>query len=156
MKFIVFGNGIAGINTAMAIINENASVKYVYEYGDEKLAVKIGGIRFFPDKCKEIDLLDEYMPDVVISSGWQRKITSDILENWECYNIHPSLLPKYRGIGTLERQLREHEPIGGLTMHKMDTNFDTGPIYKQLSYKISKDDNIKSLLNKNYIYIYIE
>lgn len=53
-----------------------------------------------------------------------------------CYNIHFSLLPKYRGIAPLFWQIKNGDPKGGITVHKMDSGFDTGPIVAQLPVEI--------------------
>lgn len=154
MKCIVLGNGIAGINVALVLSKLGVSVTYVYQFGEESLVKRLNGIKFGSEIHDEKCLVTMYLPDFIISSGWNRKLIPDVLKLVDCYNIHPSLLPEYRGINAIERQIKDHVHYSGLTLHKMDENYDTGPIYLQYKYRVNDCDTIKSLLVRNHIYIY--
>ena len=89
-------------------------------------------------------LLDRNI-DVAIVYGWPYIIPTDILNVITFYNIHPSLLPKYRGPIPLQFQLLNREKQGGITIHKVTKEIDAGPIAKQKPFPISDSDDIKSL-----------
>ena len=64
-------------------------------------------------------------------------------------NTHPSLLPRYRGPNPLFRHFMNGETKGGLTVHRMDAGFDTGPILAQRAVEITPDDDIDSSVPKH-------
>ena len=63
-------------------------------------------------------------------------------------NIHPSLLPKFKGLNTHKRVLKSKEKYSGCTVHYVSPALDSGKIILQKKIKISKNDNIKTLEKK--------
>ena len=63
-------------------------------------------------------------------------------------NIHPSLLPKFKGLNTFERILKNNEKKTGCTVHYVNEKLDNGKNIVQKSFFISKNDNIKILKEK--------
>ena len=63
-------------------------------------------------------------------------------------NIHPSLLPKYKGLNTHERALNNNEKYSGCTVHFVNSKLDSGRIILQKKVKISKNDTKVSLNKK--------
>ena len=63
-------------------------------------------------------------------------------------NIHPSLLPKYKGLNTHQRALSNSEKYSGCTVHFVNSRLDAGKIILQKKVKISKFDTAKSLAKK--------
>ena len=63
-------------------------------------------------------------------------------------NIHPSLLPKYKGLNTHKRALENNEKFSGCTVHYVTSKLDSGKIIMQKKTNISKNDNVKSLKKK--------
>ena len=76
---------------------------------------------------------------VVVSYGM--KLPQEFLSapKWGCINVHPSLLPRWRGAAPLERAIEAGDRIGGVTIIKMDQGIDTGPILAQESCPIPED-----------------
>ena len=91
-------------------------------------------------------------PDFIISSWFHRKIPKRIIDipKMAAVNIHPSLLPKYRGATPIEWCIKNKEKVTGITLHKLDTEFDTGNILWQHEVPIGCDDTstdvIKNML----------
>jgi methionyl-tRNA formyltransferase len=77
-------------------------------------------------------------PDVLLVFTFGYKIPRVLLDipPLGTYNVHFSLLPKYRGIAPLFWQIKNGDLNGGLTIHKMDVGFDTGPVVSQLPVAI--------------------
>ena len=75
--------------------------------------------------------------DVVFSVGYLKKIESKIIENYEIINLHPSLLPKYKGLMTHKRMLINNENIYGYSIHKVTKYLDDGEIISQNQQSIS-------------------
>ena len=69
--------------------------------------------------------------DVVFSVGYLKKIESEIIKNYEIINLHPSLLPKYKGLMTHKRMLINNEIKYGYSIHKVTKYLDDGEILSQ-------------------------
>ena len=69
--------------------------------------------------------------DVIFSVGYLKKIESEIIENYEIINLHPSLLPKYKGLMTHKRILINNEIKYGYSIHKVTKYLDDGEILSQ-------------------------
>jgi len=65
--------------------------------------------------------------------------------NGKILNIHPSLLPKYKGLDTHARALKNNDKYSGCTVHLVNSKLDSGKIILQKKVKIYKNDNIKTL-----------
>ncbi|RMH00416.1 MAG: hypothetical protein D6706_03950 [Chloroflexi bacterium] len=86
------------------------------------------------EKAQEtLSLLKTLHPDVVVTACWPRRIPVETLAvpEYGFWNVHPSLLPDYRGPAPLFWQWRAGEPHMGVTLHQMDTTLDTGAIVAQ-------------------------
>ena len=64
-------------------------------------------------------------------------------------NIHPSLLPKYKGLNTHKRVIKNKEKYSGSTVHLVTSKLDSGKIILQKKIKISKNENEKKFRKKN-------
>ena len=79
---------------------------------------------------------------MILSKKFIKKFTKPIL------NIHPSLLPKYKGLNTHERVIKNKEKYTGATVHLVSEKLDSGKIILKKKIKISKYDNDKTLEKK--------
>jgi len=95
----------------------------------------IPSIRFTSNYAQNIDEIKAFCPDMIIASCYPRKLPDSILSipRFGCFNIHPSMLPAYRGPVPLFWQLRSAEKNLGVTLHRMTNKFDAGDIVKQKS-----------------------
>ncbi|MDA0222053.1 MAG: phosphoribosylglycinamide formyltransferase [Proteobacteria bacterium] len=98
----------------------------------------------------EIDLnkmLEDANPDIICLAGFMRILTPAFMDKWQgcILNIHPSLLPKYRGLNTHERALDAGDAEHGCTVHEATGALDDGPILGQARLKILRDDTPDSL-----------
>ena len=75
--------------------------------------------------------------DLVFSVGYLKKINSEIIENYGVINLHPSLLPKYKGLMTHKRMLINNETRYGYSIHKVTKYLDDGEILTQNRRNIS-------------------
>ena len=92
-------------------------------------------------------MLRELKPDLIYVTGFPWRLPADLLSlpRLGSINTHPAALPKYRGPNPLYWHLVNGEPEIGLTVHRMDTEFDTGPILAQASMPIDPDWYIEDL-----------
>tara|TARA_B100000579_G_scaffold399385_1_gene380293 strand:+ start:42 stop:620 length:579 start_codon:yes stop_codon:yes gene_type:complete len=78
----------------------------------------------------------------ILSKNFIKKFNKPIL------NIHPSLLPKYKGLNTHERVIKNKEKYSGSTVHLVSDKLDSGKIILQKKIKVSKNDSIKTIEKK--------
>ena len=105
---------------------------------------------FSLDNEKEIEYLKKINPDLVVVVAYGKLIPSKILdiEGIKFINIHPSLLPKWRGAAPIQRSLIEMDKETGISIMKIVSKLDAGPYMSQIKIKIDKDDNYQSLSEK--------
>lgn len=94
--------------------------------------------------------LDKAAPDIVCLAGFMRILTPGFTEGWagRMLNIHPSLLPKYKGLHTHQRALEASDTTHGCTVHEVTGELDGGPILGQATVEIAPDDTPDSLAAK--------
>ncbi|WP_333714640.1 phosphoribosylglycinamide formyltransferase [Yoonia sp.] len=81
-------------------------------------------------------------PDIICLAGFMRILTPDFTAGWDgrMLNIHPSLLPKYKGLHTHARALAAGDAEHGCTVHEVTAALDDGPILGQARIKVQPDD----------------
>ncbi|MCG8673065.1 MAG: phosphoribosylglycinamide formyltransferase [Pseudomonadales bacterium] len=89
-----------------------------------------------------IDAIDEHNPNLVVLAGFMRILTEEFVNHYagKLINIHPSLLPKFKGLNTHQRALDEGEAIHGCSVHYVTFELDGGPIIGQRSVAIETND----------------
>lgn len=94
-----------------------------------------------------VETLKEHGVQWVIMAGWMRIVTEIILSAFpnRVINIHPSLLPSFRGIRGVEEALEAGVKITGCTVHLANLEVDTGPILVQAAVPVLPDDTPESL-----------
>jgi phosphoribosylglycinamide formyltransferase-1 len=92
-------------------------------------------------------LIDEYQPALVILAGFMRILTPSFVSHYQgrLLNIHPSLLPKYRGLHTHQRVLESGDRQHGASVHLVTEELDGGPLILQVTVPIEPDDDEASL-----------
>ena len=97
-----------------------------------------------------LDDLIKVNPELIVLAGFLRKIPKKIIEIFKnkIINIHPSLLPKYKGLNTHERVINNGERFTGCTVHHVNKFLDSGKIVIQKKIRIDKNDNPKSIEKK--------
>ena len=92
-------------------------------------------------------VIDSYQPDLVVLAGFMRILTPDFVRHYagKMINIHPSLLPKYKGLHTHKRVLEAGDTEHGLTIHYVTVDLDSGPILTQVRVPVQADDTEQTL-----------
>ena len=87
---------------------------------------------------------------LICLAGFMKILSKDFITSFKgkILNIHPSLLPKYKGLNTHQRAISNNEKYSGCTVHFVNSRLDSGKIILQKKVKISKFDTAKSLANK--------
>lgn len=86
-------------------------------------------------------------PDIVCLAGFMRVLTEGFVSHWSgrMLNIHPSLLPKYRGLHTHARALEAGDTEHGCTVHEVTAELDDGPILGQARVPVTPGDTPDTL-----------
>lgn len=91
--------------------------------------------------------LDAYTIDLICLAGFMRILTPHFINQWsdQIINIHPSLLPKHKGLNTHERALEAGDSESGCTIHYVVPEMDSGPVILQKHVPVHEDDTPDTL-----------
>jgi len=91
--------------------------------------------------------LKKYNINLICLAGFMKILSKKIINKYKnkILNIHPSLLPKYKGLDTHKRVLKNNEKFTGCTVHVVNSNLDSGKIILQKKIKVLKKDDENSL-----------
>ncbi len=94
-----------------------------------------------------IDVLNQYNVDLVIMAGWMRIVTQVLINVFpeRILNIHPSLLPSFKGIHAINQAFDYGVKITGCTVHLLSLEVDSGKIIKQAAVEVLADDTLETL-----------
>jgi len=87
---------------------------------------------------------------IICLAGFMKILSDKFIKNFngKILNIHPSLLPKYKGLNTFEKIIKNKETLTGCTVHYVNKNLDGGKILLKKSFEIFKKDDINKLKSK--------
>jgi len=124
-----------GIQYAKKSKISNIIVKYINKKKFEKRLLK---------------LLKGNKVELICLAGFMKILSADFIKNvnMPILNIHPSLLPKYKGLNTHYRAIKNNEKYSGATVHIVNKKLDSGKIILQERVKILKSDNEENLKSK--------
>lgn len=117
------------------------------------LALKYHLPVFQPNTLKNLDVVDnlqKLQPDLMIVFAYGLILPAEILAvpRYGCFNIHTSLLPKWRGAAPMQHAILAGDTITGINIIKMDAGLDTGDVYYSASCPIADTDTASSLGDK--------
>ena len=97
-----------------------------------------------------LQILKKNKISFICLAGYMKIVSSKLTKKYhnKIINIHPSLLPKYKGLNTHQRVLQSNEKYSGCTVHLVNSRLDSGKIILQSKIKIYKKDTPKSLATK--------
>lgn len=97
-----------------------------------------------------IKQIQAFSPKLIVMAGFMRILSADFIGHFpgQILNIHPSLLPKYKGLNTHQRVLEAKELDHGVSVHFVTEELDGGPIVAQIKVPVLSTDNVESLTNK--------
>ena len=102
------------------------------------------------DEKKILFELKKNRIDLICLAGFMKILSKTFINNFngKILNIHPSLLPKFKGLNTHERAIRNKEKYSGCTVHFVNSKLDSGKIILQDKVRINKNETPKSLAKK--------
>lgn len=168
MKIAVFASGFGSNFQAIAeaVNTRQLAAEIALLFCDKKAApvikkaheLMVPVISFSPNDFKSkamyeaeiLHLLEEEQIDLVVLAGYMRIIGATLLEEYanRIINIHPSLLPAFPGLNSIQAAFEAQVNETGVTIHYVDKGVDTGPIIAQEMIKIEEEDTLASLETK--------
>ena len=99
------------------------------------------------DEDEIIALFNAYEVDMIVMAGWMRIVSKKFCDEFagRIINLHPSLLPKYKGLHAVEQAIQAGEEETGCTVHFVNEYLDSGAIIKQQVVPILPSDTVESL-----------
>ena len=118
--------------------------------GAQKRADRLGikSIRIASkDEHLIIKIFEAHQVDLIVMAGWMRVVSKKFCEAFagRLINLHPSLLPKYKGLHAIEQAMKAGETETGATVHFVTEELDSGAIIKQQPVPILPGDTVESL-----------
>lgn len=106
--------------------------------------IESNGLNF---EIELIKILMEYEIKIICLAGFMKILSKRFVEkfNGRILNIHPSLLPKYKGLNTHARALASNDPIAGCSVHLVTAELDGGPVLAQTEVSIEKNETAESV-----------
>lgn len=97
-----------------------------------------------------IDIIDTFNPHLVVLAGFMRILSADFVRHYQgrLLNIHPSLLPKYKGLHTHQRALEAQDREHGCSVHFVTEELDGGPLVVQAVIPVEPEDTPSSLAQR--------
>ena len=148
IKFSFKKNSPIAINLIISNKSDAKGLKYANQQKIEKKIINF--IRPKESEKKIINLLAKKKITFICLAGFMKILSNNFLKwfNGKVVNIHPSLLPKYKGLDTHKRVLKNNEKFSGCTVHYVTAKLDSGKIILQKKIKIGKTDKENTLRKK--------
>ena len=118
--------------------------------GAQKRAERLGinSIRIASkDEDDIITIFDAYNVDLIVMAGWMRVVSKKFVESFpgRIINLHPSLLPKYKGLHAIEQAIKAGESETGCSVHFVTEELDSGAVIKQQVVPILPGDTVETV-----------
>ena len=134
------------------LIISNTRLAKGLKYADQfKIKKKIFNFKNHKEAEKNISkLLKKEKIKFICLAGFMKILSKEFIKNYDgkLINIHPSLLPKYKGLNTHNKAIKNKDKLTGCTVHYVTAKLDSGKIILQRKVKISARDNANTLAKK--------
>ena len=132
------------------IISNNSKAKGLHYANIYKIKKKVFDFKNTLSEKKVINELKKNDIHFICLAGFMKILSKSFIKNFKgkILNIHPSLLPKYKGLNTHERAIRNKDKYSGCTVHFVNSRLDSGEIIKQKKVRIQKLDTPKTLAKR--------
>ena len=132
------------------IISNNFKAKGLQYANIYKITKKVFDFKNTLSEKKVINELKKSDIHLICLAGFMKILSKNFIKNFKgkILNIHPSLLPKYKGLNTHERAIRNKDKYSGCTVHFVNSRLDSGKIINQKKVRIYNSDTPKTLAKK--------
>ena len=123
-------------------------LKYAYQYKIDKKVIRFINIKIAEKRI--LSILEKKKIKFICLAGFMKVLSKDFIKKFKgkIVNIHPSYLPKYKGLNTSVKALRDNAKFSGCTVHYVSSKLDSGKIILQKKIKILKNETEVSLDKK--------
>ena len=132
------------------IISNNFKAKGLQYAKIYKIKKKVFDFKNALSEKKIINELKKNNIDLICLAGFMKILSKSFIKNFKgnILNIHPSLLPKYKGLNTHEKAIKNKDKYSGCTVHFVNSKLDSGKIINQKKIRITKFDTPNTLAKK--------
>ena len=153
---LLSGNG----SNLKAIINKGINISFVASNNPKALGLRIAKNQNIPSyswkNVRELEqevlkLIIEYDVKLLVLAGYMKLLSKNFVNSLPSkfiVNVHPSLLPKYKGMNAIKQAIDDCAKFTGVTIHYVDEGMDSGSIIRQDSIKIYEIDTAESLKDR--------
>ena len=136
------------INLIVSNTKKAIGLKYANQFNIKKKIFNFKSIKI--DEKNMLKLLKKENINFICLAGFMKILSKNFIKtfNGKIINIHPSLLPKYKGLNTHERAIKNKDKFSGCTVHYVSEKLDSGKIIMQKKIKILPKDNSISLAKR--------
>ena len=147
IKFSKLNKSPITIKMIISNTSKSKGLQYAKIY---KIKKKVFDFKNTLSEKKVIFELKKNNINLICLAGFMKILSKNFIENFKgkILNIHPSLLPKYKGLNTHERAINNKDKYSGCTVHFVNSRLDSGKIINQKKVKISRFDTPKTLAKK--------
>ena len=148
IKYSLKRRSLIRIKTIVSNNLEAKGLGYAKKYRITKKVLKFKNK--IDDEKKILRLLKDKNINLICLAGFMKILSKNFIKKFhgKILNIHPSLLPKYKGLNTHFRAIKNKEKFSGCTVHFVNAKLDSGQIILQKKIKIYKNDNPNSLAKR--------
>ena len=148
IKFSKIKKTPISINLVISNINNAKGLKYADQFDIKKKIFNFQDIKNTEKKI--LTLLKKEKINFICLAGFMKILSKDFIKKFDgkIINIHPSLLPKYKGLNTHHRVIINKDKFSGCTVHYVTEKLDSGKIIMQKKIKVTTKDNSTSLAEK--------
>ena len=152
LKNLIKFSKIKNTPISVDLIISNTGLAKGLKYSDQfKIKKKIFNFKNYNETEKKIlTLLKKEKIEFICLAGYMKILSGKFIKKFggKIINIHPSLLPKYKGLNTHSRAIKNKDKLAGCTVHYVDAKLDSGKIILQKKIMISARDDPASLKKK--------
>ena len=148
IKFSKKKNSPINIKLIISNTNKAKGLKYSKVYKIQKKVIDFKNKNIAEKKL--LNLLSKKKIRFICLAGFMKILSKKFIKKFsgKIVNIHPSLLPKYKGLNTHQKALKNNDKYSGCTVHYIDDKVDSGKIILQKKVKIKRKDSLNTLTKK--------
>ena len=148
IKFSKIKNSPISIDLIFSNTGKAKGLKFSNQFNIKKYIISFKNYKIA--EAKILNLLNKENIKLICLAGFMKILSKNFIKifNGKIVNIHPSLLPKYKGLNTHFKAIQNKDKVAGCTVHCVTAKLDSGKIILQKKVKISKKDTSTSLAKK--------
>lgn len=137
-----------------AVISNQVSAKGLDRAAVENITTHVIEHKRYPNReffdRALMQVIDPLRPDLIILAGFMRVLTDSFVEHYKhkLINIHPSLLPKYKGLNTHQKAISNGDKVHGASVHYVGSELDSGPVVIQAEVPVLATDTAETLAKR--------